>query len=213
MRILIADNHAIFRRGLRGLLESRSGWEICSEASNGREAVQEVQRRKPDVAILEIRMPEMNGLEAARRITKDAPGTEVLIMTADTSREAVHQALQAGARGYVLKSDAECNIVDAVETLGRHKPYLTPAIADLVLDEYLQRMQSKGDEPADQLTSREREVVQLLAEGKTNKEVAGVLRIAVKTAEAHRANTMHKLRMHSLSELVRYAIRNKITAA
>lgn len=213
IRILIADDHAIFRRGLRELLASRSGWEICGEASNGRDAIHEAQRHKPEVAILDVRMPVLNGLEAARRIAKELPRTEILILTMDTSEEVAHQVLQAGARGYLLKSDAESKLVDAVETLGQHKPYLTPAIAELVLDKYVERKQSIGDGIANQLSPREREIVQLLAEGKSNKEAAAVLQIAVKTVEAHRANIMHKLCMRSLSELVRYAIRKNIIAA
>ena len=214
VRILIADDHPVVLRGLRLLLESRPGWEVCCEASTGREAVEETKRFRPDVIVLDINMPELNGFEAARQILKEVPRTEILILTMDDSEEVARQVLRAGARGFVLKSDSDAKLVDAVETLSQHKPYLTPAVADLVLDTYVGGTQEhKSGYSDDRLTPREREIVQLLAEGKSNKEMAVALGIAVKTVEAHRANIMHKLHLHSLSELVRYAIRNKIIAA
>lgn len=214
IRILVADDHAVVRRGLRSLLEAQPGWEVCCEAATGHKAVEQVKRFRPDVVVLDISMPELNGFEATRQILKEAPRTEVLILTMDDSEEVARQVLRAGARGFVLKSDTDSKLVEAVETLGQHKPYLTPAVAELVLDVYVEGPQeNKYGLPDDRLTPRQREVIQLLAEGKSNKEVAAALGIAVKTAEAHRANIMHKLSLRSLGELVRYAIRNKIVAA
>ena len=213
-RILIADDHAIVRRGLRWLLEAQPGWEVCCEAATGREAVQQVKRFRPEVVVLDINMPELNGFEATRQILKEAPRAEVLVLTMDDSEEVARQVLRAGARGFVLKSDADSKLVEAVEALSEHKPYLTPAVAEFVLDTYVEGAQKHGNGYSDdRLTPREREVIQPLAEGKSNKEVAAALGIAVKTVEAHRANIMRKLNLHSLGELIRYAIRNKIVAA
>ena len=216
LRILIADDHAIVRRGLRGLLEEHRGWEICAEVTTGREAVQKVQELKPDVAVLDIGMPDLNGLEATRQILKLAPKTEVLILTMHHSEEVVREVLHAGARGYVLKSDADVDLVAAVDALSKHRPFLTSRITDMVLDSYLEGGGGRIPEEvstATRLTPREREIVQLVTEGKSNKEVATALGITVKTAETHRANIMHKLGLTSVTELVHYAIRNKIVEA
>jgi len=210
--IMIADDHAIVRRGLRSLLETQPAWEVCAEASNGREAVEKAAQFKPDVAVIDIGMPELNGLEATRQIVAMHPQTEVLILTMHQSEEVVREVLHAGARGYVLKSDADVHLIAAVETLLQHKPFLTPTVTDLVLGEYLNDWTSAGEVRTNsRVTAREREIIQLLAEGKSNKEVAVALGISVRTAEAHRANIKHKLGFGSLSDLVRYAIRNKIT--
>ncbi len=213
LRILIADDHAVVRRGVRAILESQPGWEVCGEVANGREAVEEVKRLKPDVVVLDVTMPELNGLEATRQILKDAPHTEVLILTMHSSEAVAGEALRAGARGVVLKSDADHELVLAVEALRAHKPYLTPQVAEFVLDRYVRQEAAENKVPAASLTSREREVIQLVSEGKSNKEVASALGVSVKTVEAHRASVMHKLKLHSASELVRYAIRNKIVEA
>jgi DNA-binding NarL/FixJ family response regulator len=213
VRILIADDHAVIRRGLRAILESQPEWEVCGEAANGREAVEQVKRLKPDVVVLDITMPELNGLEAMRQILKAAPHTEVLILTMHNSEEMSREVLRAGARGFVLKSDADSSLVTAVDTLRQHKPYLTPQVTAFVLDRYVGKDAEEQLIPAGGLTSREREVIQLVSEGKSNKEVAAALEVGVKTVEAHRASIMHKLRLHSVSELVRYAIRNKIIEA
>jgi DNA-binding NarL/FixJ family response regulator len=215
MRILLADDHEVVRRGLRTLLQARPGWEVCGEAATGREAVEKVRSLKPDVVVLDVTMPEMNGLEATRRVLKAAPQTQVLILTMHDSDEVVQEVLDAGARGYVLKSDAGRDLVAAVEALEEGRPFFTTKVADLVLSGYLR----KAKEPAGQeaarkrLTSRERELLQLLAEGKSNKEAATALGISVKTVETHRANIMRKLNLHSISELVHYAIRNRIVSA
>jgi DNA-binding NarL/FixJ family response regulator len=209
VRILIADDHAVVRRGIRSLLESQPGWQVCGEAVNGRDAVAQAARLRPDVVVMDIAMPELNGLEATRQIAAALPQTEILILTMDDSEEVARQVLRAGARGFVLKSDADCSLTSAVEVLRQHKPFLTPRVTGFVLDKFVQADHIDDNE----LTPREREVVQLLAEGKSNKEVANTLGVSVRTAEAHRANIMHKLNLGNLSDLVRYAVRNKIVAA
>lgn len=215
-RILIADDHEVVRKGLRSLLESETGLEVVGEASNGREAVERATAAKPDVVVLDIGMPELNGLEATRRIVKASPGTEVLILTVYETEEVIREVLRAGARGYVLKSDAGRFLLSAVEAVSAHKPYFTSRVSELVLAGFLS---GDGLHPSEEmpsgapLTPREREVLQLLAEGKTNKEVAASLGIGLKTVETHRMNLMAKLGLHSVVDLVRYAIRNGIVAA
>ena len=208
--IVIADDHEIVRRGLRTVLETREDFEIVGEASNGREAVKLVESLSPHVVVMDISMPELNGLEAARQIVKSKPGTEVLVLTMHESEELIREMLEAGARGYVLKSDAMRQLVPAVDTLRKHKPFFTPKASEVVLDGFLGEEERLRGEPRRRLTPREREIVQLLAEGKSNKEVASALHISVKTAETHRTNIMRKLDLHSVSELVRFAVRNHI---
>jgi len=214
LRILIADDHEVVRRGVRTLLESEPGWTVCAEAINGREAVEVARRLKPDIAVLDIGMEELNGLEAARQIRKVLPDCEILILTIHESEEVIREVLAAGARGYVLKSDAGRDLVTAIGTLRRHKPFLTPRVAELMLDGFIDG--GEGAPPATpsrragRLTPREREFLQLLAEGRSNKEIAGVLGVSVKTAETHRKNIMRKLDLHSAGQLVRYAIRHRI---
>jgi DNA-binding NarL/FixJ family response regulator len=169
-----------------------------------------VKRLKPDVAVLDITMPDLNGLEATRQIAKEAPGTEVLILTMHSSEELTREVLRAGARAVVLKSDADEALVSAVDALRQHKPYLTTHVTEFVLDRYLAGIEEDREGRAGHITGREREVLQLVSEGKSNKEVASALGITLKTAEAHRANLMRKLNLRSVSELVRYAIRNKL---
>ncbi len=212
VRILIADDHEVVRRGVRTLLETRPEWEVCGEAAGGREAVQKAKQLKPDVVVLDIGMPDLNGLEATRQILRTVPRTEVIILTIHDSEQVIHDVLDAGARGYVLKSDAGRDLVTAVETLRQHKPFLTHRVSERLLQDYLGKGAVNDRQAAARrlLTPREREIVQLLAEGKTNKEVASSLSISPKTAETHRSNIMHKLGLHSVSELVRYAIRNRI---
>jgi DNA-binding NarL/FixJ family response regulator len=210
IRILIADDHAIVRRGLRTLIESQEGWEVCAEAGNGRDAVERATDLKPDVAILDIGMPELNGLEAARHILKATPYTEVLILTMHQSEEVVAEVLKAGARSYVLKSDADEHLVAAIDTLLKHKPFLSSHATDIILSDYLNRHGEVASEPRSRITPREREIIQLLAEGKSNKEVARVLDISTRTVETHRAHIMRKLNLASFGDLIRYAIRNRI---
>jgi DNA-binding NarL/FixJ family response regulator len=214
LRILIVDDHAVVRRGVRSLLESQPGWEMSGEAATGREAVDLAGRLRPDVVVMDLSLPELNGLDATRQILKESPGSEIVVLTMHHSEELARNVLQAGARGYVLKSDADQNLIAAIESLRQHKPFLTSTVTDFVLDDYLRRADTHdNDLPHDAVTSREREVIQLLAEGKSNKEAASTLGISVKTIEAHRANIMRKLHLRSVSELVRYAIRNKIVQA
>ena len=215
VRLLIADDHEVVRRGIRALLETESGWTICGEATNGREAVELAVSSGPDVAILDVSMPELNGFEATRQIRKALPKCEVLILTMHESEQVLREALAAGARGYVLKSDAGRTLVAAVEALRQHKSFLTPAAADMVLAEYGRHddLAARAEVPHLQLTPREREVVQLLAEGNSTKGVARALGISAKTADTHRTNVMRKLHLHSQAELVRYAIRNNLIQA
>jgi len=209
-RILIADDHSIVRRGLRALVQSQSEWEVCAEASNGREALEMIAQLEPDVAIVDIGMPVLNGLETTRKIVESYPRTEVLVLTMHQSDEVVREVLKAGARGYVLKSDADQHLIAAVEMLLQHKPFLTPDVTNTVLTRYLNNHDAPDIGFDTRLTAREREIVQLLSEGRSNKEVAVTLDISTRTVETHRANIMHKLGLDSLGELVRYAIRNKI---
>ena len=208
LRILVVDDHAVVRRGVRSLLESRDGWEVCGEATTGRDAVEQSRRLRPDVVVMDLSLPELNGLDATRHILKDAPETEVLVLTMHQSEELARDVLQAGARGYVLKSDADENLIAAVESLRQHKPFLTPTVTEFVLDGYIR--DGADQDASRRVTAREREIIQLIAEGKSNKNAAAALKISVKTIEAHRANIMRKLHLRSVSDLVRYAIRNKI---
>src|SRR5271157_68296 len=208
LSILIADDHAVVRTGLRTLLESRDGWQVCAEAVDGRDAVEKATKHKPDVAVLDIGMPLLNGVDATRHIRKASPHTQILILTMHESDELVHQVIEAGARGYILKDDADRVLLAAVDALRHNKPYFWLRVSPAVNPGEL------SSDPATphrtRLPPREREILQLLAEGKSNKEIATILGISVNTAEAHRANIMLKLDLHSLPELVLYAIRNNI---
>jgi len=212
VRILIADDHELVRRGLAMTLTAVPGWTLVGETANGREAVKLVESTQPDVAILDLTMPEMNGLEATRQILALRPSTRVIILTVHESEQLVREVLDAGAKGYVLKSDAGRTLVQAVEALMEGRPFFTSTIAQMVVEGYL-RGQHDARTAASLLSAREREIVQLLAEGKSNKEVARVLGISVKTAETHRSNIMRKMQFASLSDLIRYAIRNNIVGA
>ena len=211
-RILVADDHDLMRRGIKTLLESHAGWEVCGEAKTGREAVEKADDLKPDIIILDISMPELNGVEAARRIRKTSADTEILILSMHYSDQLIREIVDAGVRGYIMKSDSDRDLIIAVETLAKHKPFFTSHATEVILSNF------SSSRPAialpelinKRLTSREREIVQLLAEGKSSKEVASSLGISIKTAETHRANIMRKLDLHSVSELVRYAVRNQI---
>jgi DNA-binding NarL/FixJ family response regulator len=215
LRILVVDDHAVVRRGVRALLEGHPGWEVCGEAGTGREAVEKAGRLKPDIVVLDLSLPELNGLEATRQILRESPRTEVLVLTMHHSEELAQQVLQAGARGYILKSDAGESLIAAVETLVRREPFLTPRLTELVLERYVR---GPGGREGDSdggivLTPREREIVLLVAEGSSSKTIASALGISVKTVETHRTNVMRKLRLRSVSELVRYAIRNGLVEA
>ena len=211
LRILIVDDHAVVRRGLRSLLESHEGWEVCGEAASGPEAVEHCRRLRPEVVVMDLSLPGLNGLDATRHILEDAPDTEVLVLTMHHSKELAREVLQAGARGYVLKSDADENLIAAVDSLRQHQPFLTSTVTTFVLDDYLRR----GDaapadvEPAG-VTARERGIIQLVAEGQSSRRTAATLGISVKTVEAHRASIMKKLHLRSVTDLVRYAVRHHI---
>jgi DNA-binding NarL/FixJ family response regulator len=209
LRILIADDHSVVRAGLRALLESRPGWEVVAEASDGRDAVEKAAKLNPNVAVLDIGMPLLNGVEATRRIRVASPSTEILILTMHESEDLVQQVVQAGARGYILKDEADRVLLAAVDAARHHKPYFSSRISTARHDD-LPASSETAKPSRPRLTPREREILQLLAEGKSNKEVASLLGISVNTAEAHRANIMLKLGLHSLAELVHYAIRNQI---
>lgn len=215
LRILIADDHEMIRRGLRLILEQHDGWQVCAEASNGLQAVDLAEKCCPHVAVIDLAMPELNGFEATRRIKKALPNTEVLILTIHDMEQQVRDVLSAGARGYLLKSDAARHIVAAVEALAEHKPYFTWKVSKTMLDGYLAHRQASHDHAPvfNQLTPREREIVQVLAEGRSNKAVSALLGISVKTVETHRATIMKKLGISSIAELVRYAIRNAVIQA
>ena len=208
-RILIADDHELLRRGLVAELSQVPGWVVVAEVANGRAAVASAAELKPDLVVLDLTMPELNGLEAARRILAADPGTRILILTAHESEQLVREVLSVGARGYVLKSDAGRILVVALQALLEGGSFFTSSVARMVMDGYL-RNEASDANAAQTLSGREREIVQLLAEGNSNKDVARALNISVKTAETHRSNIMRKLGLGSLPELVRYAIRNNI---
>ena len=212
LRILVADDHEIVRRGLVSLLKSHAGWEVCAEAQDGHQAVEKARELKPDILILDIGMPNLNGLEATRQILRDNSQSRVLILTITDADEMVRAVLDAGARGFVLKSDAARDLLVAVEALQSHKTFFTSRVAEMVLGGYLGRNRptADGEVVLPRLTPREREIVQLLAEGKSTKEVASHLNVSVKTAETHRSNIMRKLNLHSVSGLVLYAVRNNM---
>jgi len=214
LRILIADDHDVVRRGLCTLLQSHEGWEICGEANNGRAAVEMATQLKPDVVILDIGMPNLNGLAATRQLVQQDPKCKVIVLTITDSDQVIREALDAGARGFVLKSDAARDLVAAVEALQRNRMFFTPRVNDMVLAGFLNRGHNGAATSTaprlPQLTPREREVIQLLAEGKSSKEVASVLNLSTKTAETHRSNIMRKLGFHSIRDLVVYAVKNNI---
>jgi DNA-binding NarL/FixJ family response regulator len=210
-RILLADDHPVFRLGLRSLLGSHEGWEICGEANDGREAVEKCKQLKPDLLILDICMPRLNGVDAARQVLRHNPGQRILVVTDVGSDQVIRDCLEAGVRGWVFKSDGSADLTTAAEGLQRHRSTFSSRVSDVILDGYLQ---PHGVAPAvafpPRLTFRGREVVQLVGEGKTSKDIATMLGMSLKTTETHRSNIMRKLRLHSTVELVLYAVRNEI---
>jgi DNA-binding NarL/FixJ family response regulator len=211
--VLIADDHEVVRRGLHALIQEQPEWQVVAEAIDGRDAVAKVEEFKPDVAILDISMPSLNGLEATRQIAKVSPRTKILILSIHESDQLIHKLLGAGARGYILKADAGRNLVTAVKALLANRTFFTPKVEQKVMNGYLDKEPKADEEDFSPITGRQREVLQLLAEGKSSKEVADILGIAFKTAETHRSNLMRRLNCHSVAELVRYAIRNQIVEA
>ena len=212
LRILVADDHELVRRGIRGLLRARRGWTVVGEAKNGLEAVEKANRLKPDVAILDISMPDLGGLQATRQIRESIPTTQVVVLTMHESDQMVRRVLDAGALGYVLKSDLATHLVKAVRSVSGGKLFLSPRVSDIVLKGFLTAgNQSEPTEHAQaRPTLREVEIIRFLAQGKANKEIAAELGITLRTAETHRARIMVKLGLHSLAELIHYAIRHKI---
>lgn len=211
LRILIVDDHEIVRRGLKALLESRTGWVVCGEAATGREAVAVAEQQHPDIVIMDIKMPGLNGLEATRQIRKILPKTEIVVLSLHYSDQLVREVVEAGARAYVLKSDASRDLLTAIEALANKRSFFTSGAAQFLIDGFRNPALAAQTPLMDKsLTAREREIVQLLAEGKSSKEVAVALNISVKTAETHRSNIMRKLGIHSVTELVRYAVKNNM---
>ena len=215
LRILVADDHELVRRGIRGLLRARRGWIVVGEAMNGLEAVKKANRLKPDVAILDISMPELDGLQATRRIREAVPTTEVVVLTMHESDQMVRRVLDAGALGYVLKSDLATHLVKAVKSVSGGKLFLTPRVSDIVLKGFLTagNQSDPTEHSQSRPTLREVEIICFLAKGKANKEIAAELGITIRTVQTHRARIMLKLGLHSLAELIHYAIRHKIFTA
>jgi DNA-binding NarL/FixJ family response regulator len=213
LRILLADDHEIVRRGLAALLQRHEGWEICGEATDGREAVEKAKELKPDVVIVDIGMPNLNGLDATRRLLQHDPSFKVIVLTVTDADQVIREALDAGARGFVLKSDAARDLVTAIEALESKRMFFTPRVNELLLAGFLEKGHaiSRSQPPTlPTLTAREREITQLLAEGRSSKEAASLLNLSTKTVETHRSNIMRKLSLHSIRDLVVYAIKNKI---
>ncbi|OFW04307.1 MAG: DNA-binding response regulator [Acidobacteria bacterium RIFCSPLOWO2_02_FULL_68_18] len=211
LRILLADDHTVVRQGLRKVLEVRPDWEVVAEAGDGREAVRQAEELEPDVAILDITMPLLNGVEATRQIVRRSPSTRVLVLTMHADEAYVNQILQAGATGYLLKDSADVDLIQAVSAVSKGKSFFSPAIARMMLDDYVRQVADRGvTDRYDLLSEREREIFQLIAEGKANKEIATLLSISPSTVETHRARIMEKLDLHSAAEIVLYAVRKGI---
>ena len=212
LRILIADDHGLVRHGARAVLNSQRGWRVVGEAANGQEAVQKAIQLKPDVAVVDIGMPELDGIQVARQIRQALPDTQVLVLTMHESDQMVRRALDAGARGYLLKSDLTECLARAVRAVSEGKRFLTPKVSDIVLEGFLKSKSPHQQEEraGARITPRELEIIRLLAAGKSNKEVGAQLGIAIRTVETHRANILLKLGLHSLADLIHYAIRHEI---
>lgn len=211
LRILLADDHTIVRHGLRKLLEERPEWEVVAEAGDGREAVRQAEQHKPDVAIIDVAMPLLNGIETTRQILKKAPATRVLVLSMHADDAYVVQMLQAGATGYLLKDSADVDLIQAVAAVAQGKSFFSPGIARVMLDDYVRQLAEKGVTDRYQtLSEREREIFQLIAEAKANKEIATLLSISPSTVETHRARIMEKLDLHSAAEIVLYAVRRGV---
>jgi DNA-binding NarL/FixJ family response regulator len=204
IRILLADDHAVVRQGFKMILEAEADMEIVGEAGNGRQAVELAEQLRPDVVVMDVAMPELNGIEATRRLASSVPRARVIALSMHKDSVYVREILRAGARGYLLKDSGAADLVAAIHAVASGESYLSPAVSNAVLDDYRRHVTN----PIDLLTSREREVLQLLAEGKTNKEIAGVLNLSVYTVDAHRGRIMEKLNLHSINDLVRFAVRN-----
>jgi two-component system, NarL family, response regulator NreC len=212
-RILVADDHQLMRSGLRLMLERQPDLSVVGEASDGREAVALAKSLKPEVVVMDIGMPNLNGIEAARQMTQENPQLAVVIVSMHSDESYVLRALKAGARGYLLKDSAEVDLIKAVNAVGSGKSFFSPAVSKLLLDDYVRKLKRTGSEdPYDLLTPREREILQLVAEGKSNKDIANLLNLSVYTVESHRSNLMEKLNLRGLPELILYAVRRGIIA-
>lgn len=213
IRIILADDHAVMRRGLRLVLEQQEDFEVLGEASDGREALALVETLTPDVVLLDITMPNLNGIESARQITAKQLGCAIVILSMHSDEGYVLRALKAGARGYLLKESAEADLIHAVRTVSEGKAFFSPAVSRMLVEDYVRQLQDRDIEDSyDLLTAREREVLQLVAEGKSNKDVASMLNLSPYTVETHRGNIMEKLNLHSVPELILYAVRKGVIA-
>jgi DNA-binding NarL/FixJ family response regulator len=212
LRILIADDHDVMREGTRAVIERQPGWEVCGVAATGLEAVEQALALKPDIVVMDMTMPELNGLDAAVQIRRRLPQTEILIFTAHQTDTVIRDVFEAGVKSFIFKSEAHHFLVEAIQSLSQHKPFVTNKVSEVLFADFLNRSEEKHSaaQTSKRLTARERKIVQLLADGRSNKEVAGALGISIRTAENHRASVLRKLSLDSLASLVRYAIRNKI---
>ena len=211
IRILVADDHGVVRKGLRFLLDRQSDMEVVGEASDGREVVRLCEKLNPNIVIMDVAMPQLNGIDAAAQIVKTNPSIRIIMLSMYADESYLVRALSAGAKGYLLKDSAEVDIVRAVQVVSQGRPFFSPQIAQSLLDDYVRTLQQRGlQDSYELLTDREREVLQLLAEGKSNKEVATILDLSTYTVETHRTNLMHKLNLHNTAEIVLYAVRKKV---
>jgi two-component system, NarL family, response regulator NreC len=211
IRIVLAGDHVVMRNGLKLLLERQSNFEVAGEAINGREAVEICEKEKPDVLVLDIAMPNLNGIEAARQISAKMPQIAIVILSMHSDESYVLRALKAGARAYLLKDSAEADLINAIRAVTEGKAFFSPAISKMLVEDYMRRLEQRGVEDSyELLTTREREILQLLAEGKSNKEVAAMLNLSLYTVETHRGNILQKLNLHSVPELILYAVRKGV---
>jgi DNA-binding NarL/FixJ family response regulator len=213
IRILLADDHAVMRRGLHALLEGHEGFSVVGEANDGREAVALAESLKPDVVVMDLTMPNLNGTEASRQITNKFPNIAVIILSMHSDESYVLRALKAGARGYLVKESAEDDLINAIRTVSQGKAFFSPAVSKMLVEDYVRQLHDKDIEDSyELLTNREREILQLVAEGKSNKDVANMLNLSVYTVETHRSNVMEKLNLHTVPELILYAVRKGIVS-